>query len=61
MHLAIAELPASAGLFLVPALHLGLLRDGFLVGNLRRVKRYLDVKSVGEFCDHRFDMKLAGT
>ena len=43
---AIAELPASAGLFLMAALNFDLLRDRFLVRNFRRMKRDLDVISI---------------
>ena len=43
---AIAELSASARLFLVSALNFDLLRNGFLIRNFRRVKRYFDVIAV---------------
>src|SRR5688572_27030064 len=36
-YLAVPELPASAGLLFMTALDLGLLRDRFLVRNLRRM------------------------
>ncbi len=60
MTLAIAKLAASAGLFLMTALNLDLLRDRFLIRNFRRMKRDLDVITVcSSFFDDRFDMKLA--
>src|SRR5688572_4067288 len=57
--LAIPELPASAGLLLVPALYLDLLGDRFLVRHLGRMQRDLDVISIVQFRDDRFNVKLA--
>ena len=59
--LAIAKLSAAARLFLVPALDLDLLGDGFLVRYLWRVQRYLDVIAVGKFFDDSLNMKLSRT
>ena len=39
---AIAKLAPAAGLFFVPALHFGALRDRFLVRNLRRMQHHFD-------------------
>ena len=58
---AIAKLPASAGLFLVPSLDLDLLSDRFFVGNLWRMQRDLDVIALFQFLYDGFDMELAGT
>ena len=57
--LAVAELPAPAGLLLVAALHLGARRDGLLVGDLRRVERHLDVVAVLQLLDDGLDVELA--
>ena len=58
---AIAKLSAAAGLFLVPALHFGALRDRFLVRNFRRMQRHFDAVTLLQFLDDRFDVKLART
>src|SRR5688500_15445825 len=59
-HLTIAELPASAGLFLMAALDLDLLRDRFLVRHFRRMQRDLDVITILQLIDNRLDVKLSG-
>ncbi len=60
-NLAIAKLSATAGLFLVTALNLGALRNGFLVRNLRRMQRHFDAVTLLQFLDDRFDVKLTRT
>src|ERR1051325_5014598 len=57
--LAIAELAAPAGLFLMASLNFCALRDGLFVGNFRRMKRDLYAVTFPELVDHRLDVKLA--
>ena len=59
-HLAIAKLSAPAGLFLMPALHLGALRNRFFVRNFRRMQHHLNAVTLLQLLDDGFDMDLAG-
>src|SRR5437016_5898792 len=56
---AIAKLSATAGLFLVTALHLSALRDRFFVGNFRRMQHHFDAVALLQFLDDSFDVDLA--
>ena len=58
---AIAELAVTAGLLLVPALHVGAAANGFAIGNLGRLQDYLSVVALLQLGDDDFDMLLAGS
>src|SRR5687768_2989478 len=57
--LAITKLASSAGLFLMTALNFRRCGDRFFIGNLRRMKRDLNVITVRELFHDGLDMKLA--
>jgi len=57
--LAIAKLPTTARLFLMPSLNLGALRDRFFVRNLRRMQRNFNAVTFLQLLDHRLDVQLS--
>ena len=58
---AIPELPMSAGLLLVPALHVGGAADGLAVGDLGRLEGDIHAVPSLQTADGDFDMLLSGS
>ena len=58
---AVAELPVTAGLLLVPALHVGGSADGFAIGNLGRFQGDVHAIALLQPADGDFDVLLAGS
>ena len=56
--LAVAELPAPAGLLLVAAVARGAAADRLLVGHARRLQRHLDAEALAQAVDDHFDVHL---
>src|SRR5205823_10507968 len=58
LDVAIAELPAPAGLLLVAAMSGGRAADRLLVGDARRLQRNLDAEAFAQAIDDHFDVHL---
>ena len=56
---AVAELPVTASLFLVPALDIGTAADRLAIRNLRRMKLDLDLIALLQFADDDFQVLLS--
>src|SRR5215213_4183227 len=57
--LAIAKLPATTSLLLVPSLNFNALRDRLFVRDLWRMQRHLNAVTLLQLLDHSLDVQLS--